>query len=505
MGKPPAELRGELFLGIVIVTAEQIELAKALGQCTFPPATPQKRFARDMLAIAENNPDRPITDKQDRYLRDLIAKYRRQIPINKIVVNSNNDLTLEVLGRLAPELVKAGLLKNEAWVQSHCAEAVRMFSEEKLHIAATLIAAIHPYAIDYLRQAPILALAITGGPSRRVDSVQIQKASVRLAHAKKLRALFDGGVKTRDLLKAYKIAPPLRAISGGAFRSWHHNLIGGLGRLPPSTLAQAIPVDPELQFEWLERIYRWVQHLSYRFGDLVFFEWAVSAIRPVHGERGLNVTTVADFAYANAAKFNTAWTWEGAARRAQEWHKVLARQSRDEQLRNRYGIGWFDHVDYGDLPVELRLGPFEFKALRSGEELRAEGEAMHNCVADYVDAVIVGRSRIYSVLMNGDRVATLEIIKGRSRPFIRELPSLSEPEPDRMTPVKVEMKTEWRINQIEAPCAERPPQNVVAAAQHFVDIVSGNRVRHAHVAEYVDLSQRVDLPVHMNDLRCVNG
>lgn len=57
---------------------EQKLKAIALGKCTFPPGTNQKRFAQTMKAKAETNGE--ITDKQAAYLDIMIHRYRRQIP-----------------------------------------------------------------------------------------------------------------------------------------------------------------------------------------------------------------------------------------------------------------------------------------------------------------------------------------------------------------------------------------------------------------------------------------
>lgn len=61
------------------MTAEQIEFAAKLSRCTFLPGSYDKRFVRDMHAIAENKPEQELTEKQDAYLRTLMHRYRRQI------------------------------------------------------------------------------------------------------------------------------------------------------------------------------------------------------------------------------------------------------------------------------------------------------------------------------------------------------------------------------------------------------------------------------------------
>jgi hypothetical protein len=52
------------------------QMRKALGQCTFPPATAQKRFARQVAAMYLDK----ITEKQWRYVIRLAWRYRRQMP-----------------------------------------------------------------------------------------------------------------------------------------------------------------------------------------------------------------------------------------------------------------------------------------------------------------------------------------------------------------------------------------------------------------------------------------
>jgi hypothetical protein len=61
------------------MTENERKLAVALGGCSFPPATAQKRFARHISEQA-NAPEPKITDKQRAYLHKMVHRYRRQIP-----------------------------------------------------------------------------------------------------------------------------------------------------------------------------------------------------------------------------------------------------------------------------------------------------------------------------------------------------------------------------------------------------------------------------------------
>ena len=60
---------------------------------------------------------------------------------------------------LAPSMARDGLIKNSAWIPPACEAAVALFGDSRLHLPATLLAALNPYAIDYIRQAPALVTA----------------------------------------------------------------------------------------------------------------------------------------------------------------------------------------------------------------------------------------------------------------------------------------------------------------------------------------------------------
>ena len=62
------------------MTEEQIAIAKAFYGVTFLPASREKRFARDMIFLADNCPNTDLSPKQDRYLRLVAYRFRRQMP-----------------------------------------------------------------------------------------------------------------------------------------------------------------------------------------------------------------------------------------------------------------------------------------------------------------------------------------------------------------------------------------------------------------------------------------
>ena len=79
------------------------------------------------------------------------------------------------------------------------------------------------------------------------------------------------------------------------------------------------------------------------------------------------------------------------------------------EVVERTGVPLDTVIDYAPLPLLWEYGGLSFVALQTGKALHAEGAAMHHCVTSYWKNVVEGRSRIYSILENGSRVATLEL------------------------------------------------------------------------------------------------
>ena len=64
------------------MTNDEVVMATHLAACRFVPGTAVKRFARDMAfqASHEAGLERSLTEKQAKYLRDSVIRFRRQIP-----------------------------------------------------------------------------------------------------------------------------------------------------------------------------------------------------------------------------------------------------------------------------------------------------------------------------------------------------------------------------------------------------------------------------------------
>jgi hypothetical protein len=61
-------------------------MALALNCCTFCPGINTKRFARNMAALAEHDPEREITPKQAEYLRRAVLRFARQIEADVVAL-----------------------------------------------------------------------------------------------------------------------------------------------------------------------------------------------------------------------------------------------------------------------------------------------------------------------------------------------------------------------------------------------------------------------------------
>lgn len=331
--------------------------------------------------------------------------------------------SLSALQWMGPELARGGHLKGQfalfPEIEARVARAVGLYVNQAMHPAATLLAAIHPRAVEYLEQAPVLTIAATYG-------ARIEKKQERAFVAMNFTPLMERGAKLRDVMATYRMAVPLRAVSGNAIRPGVWPVLKAISELvDPSSIAQAIPTDPTKHMFWLgdvadlwdvfDRRWNRVAEDSYRADVL---RWAMLAVsRAETGKRFVqrniydraDVATaheVADFLIAERARFNARWTWERMIQETRDWHEAIQNAKLDKIDDGRLDA----EIDYGRFPVEHEAEGFTFHALRSLRALIIEGRAMHHCVSSYYPDVVNGRCRIYSIRKDGRRVATAEYL-----------------------------------------------------------------------------------------------
>jgi hypothetical protein len=187
----------------------------------------------------------------------------------------------------------------------------------------------------------------------------------------------------------------------------------------------------------------------------LFFEWAAINYSGITYGESDGVRHMVDFVRSHAETFNPRWSLTRARTEQQKWHSELAMA----KMAECGSVPLDEVIDYAPLPPLWAHGGLSFVALQSGKALHAEGAAMHHCVATYWRSVINGRSRIYSILENGNRVATLEV----SNRHINYTWGMSR----------------YQVRQLVGPRNSRPASEVTKAVGIFVEEINdrfGERV-----------------------------
>lgn len=309
--------------------------------------------------------------------------------------------------RLLVELARAGLIRNEAWIKDHCEAAAALYADDATAIGGMVLAASHPYALDYLKQAPVLVLGpFDGGTPRKKDN--------RFEAVNRFRNIVGNGLRLRPMMKWFHLGYQLRGIDGYAVRWDFRHALRALGKLHPSTLAQIIPADRVMQALWLRVLDAWQRQMARRHARTLGFAWAAPAFskRNFDGTdpSDLRASDLADFYGEQQHTFNHRWTLAQACDAMERWHAELARDLSAADFEKRYGVAFDAAVDYGALPTDITINGFQFVALRSGADLHTEGKAMHHCVASYARELIDQGDRFYSIRRGDHRLATLQIV-----------------------------------------------------------------------------------------------
>ena len=338
--------------------------------------------------------------------------------------------TPPLLHWVAPRAAHRGLIANNPWLPGACANAVDLFTDTALHVPATVLAAVHEAAIDYITQAPVLVVAVANNSDL---SLREEREKVT-AHFK---VVCNARPRLKDLMRHYGLAPQLRALSGTVLCANHHRLLKALCGIPPSRLAQCIPDTAEDQRRWIASVAQWRSLTGRLTKDT---DWLVSwaAANACHEADHPAAVDLIDFACRNRAVFDAGWTLKEALAASERWHeevqaRAFGRGYSREQLRER--------ADYGPLPDEVTIEDFTFTALRSRGQIFEEGKAMHHCVAVYANDVFAGRCWLYSVTRQGTRVATLEVREAGGR---------------------------YHKIQLKAQCNRKPAPETSAATQRFI-------------------------------------
>jgi hypothetical protein len=258
---------------------------------------------------------------------------------------------------------------------------------------------------------------------------------------------------------------PLRLLDARVLTSTRATVIRRLALMNPSTLAQIIPATRQKQNAWLQALDNWCGGMADRLGrdrsQCLFFEWAAINYAGIAYGESSRVRHMVDFVRSYAETFDPRWTLNRARSEEQKWHAELA----IAEMVERTGVLLETEIDYTPLPPIWEHSGLRLVALQTGEALHAEGAAMHHCVASYWQKVVNGESRIYSIVENGNRVATLELTS--------RLTQHKGPNDILTAPVMgIGQRRRYQMRQLVGACNSRPAPEVAKAVGAFVEEIN---------------------------------
>ena len=288
-----------------------------------------------------------------------------------------------------------------------------LFPNQGMHRNAEFIASLHPRAIDYLEQAPVLAASFGAKVNTRADKIYI---------ASRIGGPIERGERLRSVMASVGIHTPLRKLKGYAIQPYMSSFVRELIDLDPSTLSQAIPDKPRAQRQWLAALRDWRRVMAMRGkSGKLHFNWIA---RHAHRCEDGQATDFADFVGFHSSLDVSRWSFEHMANEVQLWHDRLAADRSVQGLG--VGIRPDTVIDLSDWPDYAEVGGFEFFKLSTPSMLMEEGRRMRHCVATYIPMVMAGRCHIYSIRADLRRMATAEIIGSRVaqiKAFANKIPS----------------------------------------------------------------------------------
>lgn len=295
-------------------------------------------------------------------------------------------------------------------------QARKLFANQGLHGNAEFVAALHDGALDYLKQAPVLALCFGAKHNTRAD---------RLYIASRIGGPIARGERLRSVMSIVGIPYPLRKLAANALTPGSRETVRALSLLDNSTLSQIIPEKVGQQRWWLSAMTAYRLRRSYRSGIVgkEEFCWLAretgrSATATVKGE----AEDVADYIHAHGKLNWQHWAWSRTLAEVALWHDKLAA----EKVLPR-GITPTTIIDLSDYPDHSEVEGYEFFKLATPSLLMEEGSRMRHCVASYIPDVMNGRCSIFSLRRDMRRIATLEVAGGK----VRQLKGFANKAPSR--------------------------------------------------------------------------
>jgi hypothetical protein len=322
-----------------------------------------------------------------------------------------------------------GLSLGDAWVAASAEAAARMFNGSAVKTMAALMAAAHPYAIDYIQQAPVLVLAVADG-----------QANPRRRHLilTQWKQIMDRRDKLKKVMRYWALPQPLRHLKARPLTFARWRTVQILAReIDPSTLAQIIPKTH--QGEWFRCVENWIDTFHRRLRRpaicaIPHLAWIGRvAMDPALRLNPGRAADMADFVFANMATFDPRVTWDQAQAGERAWHEKMAGKKAASNL-------W---VAPDPLPEIWTHGEFEFVTLCTEAALIEEGAKMHHCVGSYWSSLNSDLCRIISLRLKGKRLATIELA--------RHVEIIDGMDHAARQPTRQYLGS-WRVRQTRGPC-----------------------------------------------------
>ena len=141
---------------------------------------------------------------------------------------------------------------------------------------------------------------------------------------------------------------------------------------------------------------------------------AAAARRPEGAEYSLEkdqITSVADYLnhLNRQGQAPTSKTWRGLVKSAERYHREINEQRVREDWERKLRTSNGRHSAWNSLLEEFEHQGFTFTAVNSEKKLYMEGAAMRHCVYGYGTSCAQGRTRIFSLIKDGEHTGTTEL------------------------------------------------------------------------------------------------
>ncbi|MBI1256542.1 MAG: hypothetical protein GC204_03640 [Chloroflexi bacterium] len=267
-----------------------------------------------------------------------------------------------------------------------------VYPDKALRQRARKLMRVHPRMADYLRQAPVLVAGDVDG--------------------ERLAAHCKAGSRLPQVMRASNVNTGLRRLDPAAL-SASASVVPLLREANPSAIAQQIARrDPAAQGAWLHQIAEAGQHIAGEMASRRRIAWFAERL-PVNSD--IDAGHCGDFFYWQAGPhapghleptcWRPYWRWPDLRRALRLWERTF--------VAGDYAGGAID----ADEPLSPHAYPpdavaaegFDFILLNTSASLIEEGVAQDHCVGGYGDFIRAGRTLIYSMRQDGQRVATLQL------------------------------------------------------------------------------------------------